>query len=136
MLNLALTTLVDKHSDLDQTVYICPAAASDNFLNLSCFKMTFFLSYLIIDIRYAYCILFNPVIIWHIIFFQCGVIECVPDAKSRDQIGRKANTSLYTYFQKVLNLLILLFIFIKILDLNSAHILEEFVVHLLFLLKV
>jgi len=30
----------------------------------------------------------------------CGVIECVPDAKSRDQIGRKANTSLYTYFQK------------------------------------
>ena len=64
------------------------------------------------------------------------MIECVPDAKSRDQIGRKANTSLYTYFQKVLNLLILLFIFIKILDLNSAHILEEFVVHLLFLLKV
>ena len=56
------------------------------------------------------------------------MIECVPDAKSRDQIGRKANTSLYTYFQKVLNLLILLFIFIKILDLNSAHILEEFVV--------
>ena len=63
MVNLALTTLVDKHSDLDQTVYICPAAASDNFLNLSSFKMTFFLSYLIIDIRYAYCILFNPVII-------------------------------------------------------------------------
>ncbi len=31
---------------------------------------------------------------------QCGVIECVPDAKSRDQIGRKANTSLYTYFLK------------------------------------
>ena len=65
-------------------------------------------------------------------FFQCGVIECVPDAKSRDQIGRKANTSLYTYFQKVLNLLILLFIFIKILDLNSAHILEEFDEHPLF----
>ena len=63
------------------------------------------------------------------------MIECVPDAKSRDQIGRKANTSLYTYFQKVLNLLILLFIFIKILDLNSAHILEEFVVYLHFLLK-
>ena len=31
---------------------------------------------------------------------QCGVIECVPDAKSRDQIGKKANTSLYVYFQK------------------------------------
>ena len=28
------------------------------------------------------------------------MIECVPDAKSRDQIGRKANTSLYTYFLK------------------------------------
>ena len=28
------------------------------------------------------------------------MIECVPDAKSRDQIGKKANTSLYVYFQK------------------------------------
>ena len=30
---------------------------------------------------------------------QRGVIECVPDAKSRDQIGRKANESLYSYFK-------------------------------------
>jgi phosphatidylinositol 4-kinase len=30
----------------------------------------------------------------------CGVIECVPDSKSRDQIGRKANTSLFSYFKK------------------------------------
>eukprot|EP00094_Tigriopus_californicus_P003842 TCALIF_03698-PA protein Name:"Similar to PI4KA Phosphatidylinositol 4-kinase alpha (Homo sapiens)" AED:0.07 eAED:0.07 QI:1/0.8/0.75/0.93/0.86/0.93/16/174/2161 len=30
----------------------------------------------------------------------CGVIECVPDAKSRDQIGRKANTDLFDYFKK------------------------------------
>ena len=28
------------------------------------------------------------------------MIECVPDAKSRDQIGKKASTSLYMYFQK------------------------------------
>merc|ERR1712051_1059291 len=42
----------------------------------------------------------------------CGVIECVPDAKSRDQIGKKASTSLFTYFQKVLNLLILLNIYL------------------------
>lgn len=32
--------------------------------------------------------------------FQCGVIECVPDAKSRDQIGRKVNTDLFDYFKK------------------------------------
>ena len=31
---------------------------------------------------------------------QCGVIECVPDAKSRDQIGRKINTDLFVYFKK------------------------------------
>ena len=31
--------------------------------------------------------------------FHRGVIECVPDAKSRDQIGRKANESLYSYFK-------------------------------------
>ena len=28
------------------------------------------------------------------------MIECVPDAKSRDQIGKKSSTSLYMYFQK------------------------------------
>ena len=27
------------------------------------------------------------------------MIECVPDAKSRDQIGRKANESLYSFFK-------------------------------------
>ncbi|XP_040569252.1 phosphatidylinositol 4-kinase alpha isoform X2 [Lepeophtheirus salmonis] len=30
----------------------------------------------------------------------CGVIECVPDAKSRDQIGRKVNIDLHQYFIK------------------------------------
>ncbi len=28
------------------------------------------------------------------------MIECVPDSKSRDQIGRKANTDLFDYFKK------------------------------------
>ena len=28
------------------------------------------------------------------------MIECVPDAKSRDQIGRKINTDLFVYFKK------------------------------------
>ncbi len=28
------------------------------------------------------------------------MIECVPDAKSRDQIGRKVNTDLFDYFKK------------------------------------
>ena len=36
----------------------------------------------------------------YLICFQCGVIECVPDSKSRDQIGRKANIDLFEYFKK------------------------------------
>ena len=32
---------------------------------------------------------------------QCGVIECVPDSKSRDQLGKQTQVSLKEYFHSI-----------------------------------
>lgn len=34
-------------------------------------------------------------------FLQCGVIECVPNARSREDIGRNTPTNLHDYFRHI-----------------------------------